>query len=103
MTICRFCHSVSCFPGATGSYRARSGQTKDVDDWRDLIRKGSFEEKIIVVTKMAEPGLEDILGKGLDEFNEHAAGLNDRRPLNVIVRDRGQNRRILNRFMRQLS
>ncbi|WP_454773174.1 GNAT family N-acetyltransferase [Janthinobacterium tructae] len=50
-----------------------------------------MEEKIIVVTEMAEPGFEDILGKGLDEFNEHAAGLNDRRPLNVILRDLSSN------------
>ena len=46
---------------------------------------------IIVVTERAEPGFEDILGKGLDEFNEHVAGLNDRRPLNVIVIDPSSN------------
>jgi len=40
-----------------------------------------------MVTESADPGFEEILGKGLDEFNEHAAGLNDRRALNVIVRD----------------
>jgi len=40
-----------------------------------------------VVTESADPGFEGLLGKGLDEFNEQAAGLNDRRVLNVIVRD----------------
>ena len=40
-----------------------------------------------MVTDSADPALEEILSKGLDEFNEHAAGLNDRRVLNVIVRD----------------
>lgn len=46
-----------------------------------------MEQKIIAVTDSAEPGFEDILGKGLDEFNEQAVGLSDRRSLYVIVRD----------------
>jgi len=50
-----------------------------------------LKKTIIVVTDNAEPGFEDILGKGLDEFNECAAGLNDRRTLNVIVRDPSSN------------
>lgn len=39
-----------------------------------------------MVTESADPGFDVLLGKGLDEFNEHAAGLNDRRALNVIVK-----------------
>ncbi|KQQ35990.1 GCN5 family acetyltransferase [Duganella sp. Leaf126] len=46
-----------------------------------------MEDKIIVVTENADAEFEVILGKGLDEFNEHAAGLSDRRTLNVIVKD----------------
>lgn len=40
-----------------------------------------------MVTENADAEFEVILGKGLDEFNEHAAGLSDRRTLNVIVKD----------------
>lgn len=46
-----------------------------------------MKQSIIVVTDSAEPQFEEILGKGLDEFNQQAAGLNDRRPLCVMVRD----------------
>lgn len=46
---------------------------------------------MIIVTDNAEPEFEDILGKGLDEFNEDAAGLNDRRSLYVILRDSSSN------------
>lgn len=47
----------------------------------------ALEQKLIVVTDSAEYEFEDILGQGLDEFNELSAGLNDRRSLYVIVRD----------------
>lgn len=50
-----------------------------------------MDDKIIVVTESADSGFEVLLGKGLDEFNEQAAGLNDRRALNVIVRDQTSN------------
>lgn len=41
----------------------------------------------IVVVADADPEFEEILGKGLDEFNEQAAGKADRLPLCVVVRD----------------
>jgi GNAT superfamily N-acetyltransferase len=34
-----------------------------------------------------QAGFENALGKGLDEFNRQMAGLNDRRPLCVMVKD----------------
>lgn len=44
-------------------------------------------QNVIVISDRAEPELESVLGKGLDEFNMQMAGLSDRRPLSVIVRD----------------
>jgi len=41
----------------------------------------------IVVSDQSDPALEQFLGDGLDEFNQAAAGVTDRRPLCVIVRD----------------
>jgi GNAT superfamily N-acetyltransferase len=53
-----------------------------------LRNKGiALKQNIIDVSDRAEPEFEDMLGQGLDEFNQQAAGLNDRRPLCVIVRD----------------
>jgi hypothetical protein len=46
---------------------------------------------MIIVTDNAEPEFEDILDKGLDEFNQDAAGLNDRRSLYVFLRDSTSN------------
>jgi GNAT superfamily N-acetyltransferase len=51
------------------------------------IEGAALKQNIIVVSDRAEPEFEDMLGQGLDEFNVQAAGLNDRRPLCVIVRD----------------
>lgn len=45
----------------------------------------------IVVSDSAEPDFERVIAQGLDEFNEQVAGLNDRRPLNIIVRDADSN------------
>nr|WP_183443461.1 GNAT family N-acetyltransferase [Pseudoduganella violacea] len=46
-----------------------------------------MKQNVIVVGDQAEPEFEEMIGKGLDEFNVLKAGLNDRRPLSVIVRD----------------
>lgn len=45
----------------------------------------------IVVGDCADPGFENLLGRGLDQFNEQAAGVSDRRPLCVMVRDPDSN------------
>jgi GNAT superfamily N-acetyltransferase len=50
-----------------------------------------LEQSVIIVTDGAEPEFEEMIGKGLDEFNEEAVGLNDRRPLCVIVKDANSN------------
>jgi hypothetical protein len=46
-----------------------------------------LKQSKIVVTDSAQRQFEEFLGKGLDEFNLQAAGLTDRRPLCVMVRD----------------
>jgi GNAT superfamily N-acetyltransferase len=46
-----------------------------------------LKQNVIVVGDDADPEFERVIGKGLDEFNEQAAGLSDRRPLCVIVKD----------------
>lgn len=55
----------------------------------DRKEQGGSGQNVIVISDRAEPGLEDMLGKGLDEFNNQAGGLTDRRPLCVIVKDSG--------------
>jgi GNAT superfamily N-acetyltransferase len=42
---------------------------------------------VISISDTSEPEFERVIGKGLDEFNEQVAGLSDRTPLCVIVRD----------------
>lgn len=51
----------------------------------------ALEQNVIIVTDSSGPEFEDLIGKGLDEFNEQAAGLNDRRDLCVIVKDANSN------------
>ncbi|MBB3122407.1 GNAT family N-acetyltransferase [Pseudoduganella violacea] len=46
-----------------------------------------MKQNVIVIGDKADPEFEKVIGKGLDEFNELKAGLSDRRPLSVIVRD----------------
>lgn len=50
-----------------------------------------MKQNVIVVSDSADPEFEAVIGKGLDEFNEQVAGLNDRRPLSVIVKDPDSN------------
>jgi GNAT superfamily N-acetyltransferase len=50
-----------------------------------------MKQHAIVVSDHADPGFEEAIGRGLDEFNVMAAGFSDRRPLCVIVRDPGTN------------
>lgn len=50
-----------------------------------------MKQNVIVVSDNAAPEFEEMLGKGLDEFNEQAAGFLDRRPLCVTVRDPDSN------------
>lgn len=42
---------------------------------------------VIAVGENADPAFENLLGKGLEEFNLQAAGFSDQRPLYVVVRD----------------
>jgi len=51
----------------------------------------AVEQNVIVVSDRTQPEFEEMLGKGLDEFNVQAGGANDRRPLCVIVKDPGSN------------
>jgi GNAT superfamily N-acetyltransferase len=50
-----------------------------------------LKKNVIVISDSAEPEFARVIGKGLDEFNEQVAGLSDRRPLCVIVRDSDSN------------
>lgn len=51
-----------------------------------------LKKNFIIISDSAEPDFERIVAQGLDEFNEQVAGLSDRRPLNVIVRDADSNK-----------
>lgn len=44
-------------------------------------------QSVIAVEESADPAFENLLGKGLEEFNQQAAGFSDQRPLCVVVRD----------------
>lgn len=55
----------------------------------DKKQSGSSGQNVIVISDRAEPGFEEILGEGLDQFNQQAAGLSDQRKLCVIVKDGG--------------
>jgi len=46
-----------------------------------------LKQNVIVVSDSANPQFEEVIGKGLDEFNQQVSGLSDRRPLCVIVKD----------------
>jgi len=46
-----------------------------------------LKQNVIVVSDNEDPEFKEVLGKGLDEFNLQAAGISDRRPLCVMVRD----------------
>lgn len=46
-----------------------------------------MKQHAIIVNDRSDPALEQFLGDGLDEFNQAAAGVADRRPLCVVVRD----------------
>lgn len=46
-----------------------------------------MKQDVITVTDHDDPGFEQLLGEGLDQFNRQAAGFTDRRPLCVIARD----------------
>lgn len=50
-----------------------------------------MKQSVIVVGDNTDPEFEKIIGSGLDEFNDQIAGLTDRRPLSVIVRDPDSN------------
>lgn len=41
----------------------------------------------ITVTDVIEPAVADTIGRGLSHFNEMMSGINDRRPLAVVVND----------------
>lgn len=44
-------------------------------------------QSVIDVVENADPAFENLLGKGLEEFNYQAAGFSDQRPLCVVARD----------------
>ncbi|XLZ73124.1 GNAT family N-acetyltransferase [Massilia sp. SR12] len=46
-----------------------------------------MRESLIAVVDDADPAFENLLGKGLEEFNLQAAGFSDQRSLCVVVRD----------------
>ena len=50
-------------------------------------RENKLQQSVIVVSDREDAEFEKILGDGLDEFNRQMAGLSDRRPLCVMVRD----------------
>jgi GNAT superfamily N-acetyltransferase len=49
------------------------------------------ERILIFISDRPEPGLEDLIGNGLDAFNEEVAGAGDRRSLSVVVKDASSN------------
>lgn len=45
------------------------------------------KQNVLAVEDITDPAFENLLGKGLEEFNLQAAGFSDQRPLCVVVRE----------------
>jgi GNAT superfamily N-acetyltransferase len=46
-----------------------------------------MQDPTILVTDIIDPAAQEAIGGGLDRFNEEVTGINDRRPLAVVLRD----------------